>query len=158
MNEILNEEEDSEKFIEAKNEEVTAKLVYEKVIGPIRDMNSLSKNFNINFKIPGTLNEAIQISKNNNPELIIAKLEYEQSEKDVIIARSDLSPSATLSLESSKTDDLSSTYDERDKETIKATLSWPIYKGGKKNCVCFIYDENGLIISEVNYKNGEKID
>ena len=95
-------------------------------------MNSLSKNFNINFKIPSTLNEAIQISKNNNPELIIAKLEYEQSEKDVIIARSDLSPSATLSLESSKTDDLSSTYDERDKETIKATLSWPIFKGRKK--------------------------
>ena len=119
------------KFIEATNQEITAKLVYEKVIGPIRDMNSLSKNFNINFKIPGTLNEAIQISKNNNPELIIAKLEYEQSEKDVIIARSDLSPSATLSLESSKTDDLSSTYDERDKETIKATLSWPIFKGGK---------------------------
>ncbi len=119
------------KFIEATNQEITAKLVYEKVIGPIKDMNSLSKNFNINFKIPGTLNEAIQISKNNNPELIIAKLEYEQSEKDVIIARSDLSPSATLSLESSKTDDLSSTYDERDKETIKATLSWPIFKGGK---------------------------
>ena len=121
----------SAKFIEATNQEITAKLVYEKVIGPIKDMNSLSKNFNINFKIPGTLNEAIQISKNNNPELIIAKLEYEQSEKDVIIARSDLSPSATLSLESSKTDDLSSTYDERDKETIKATLSWPIFKGGK---------------------------
>ena len=119
------------KFIEATNQEITAKLVYEKVIGPIRDMNSLSKSFNINFKIPGTLNEAIQISKNNNPELIIAKLEYEQSEKDVIIARSDLSPSATLSLESSKTDDISSTYDERDKETIKATLSWPIFKGGK---------------------------
>ena len=54
------------KFIEATNQEITAKLVYEKVIGPIRDMNSLSKNFNINFKIPGTLNEAIQISKNNS--------------------------------------------------------------------------------------------
>ena len=119
------------KFIEAKNDEVTAKLVYEKIIGSIKDTNNLSKNSNINFEIPSTLNEAIQISKNNNPELIIAKLEYEQSEKDVIIARSDLSPSATLSLESSKTDDLSSTYDERDKETIKATLSWPIFKGGK---------------------------
>ena len=118
-------------FIEAKNEEVTAKLIYEKIIGSIGDMNSLSKSFDVSFKIPSTLNEAIQISKNNNPELIIAKLEYQQSEKDVSIAMSELSPSATISLESSKTDDLSSTYDERDKETIKATLSWPIFKGGK---------------------------
>ena len=119
------------KFIEATNQEITAKLVYEKVIGPIKDMNSLSKNFNINFKIPGTLNEAIQISKNNNPELIIAKLEYEQSEKDVQIAKSDLSPSATLSFESKETDDLSTTYDQQDKETVEATITWPIFSGGK---------------------------
>ena len=119
------------KFIEAKNEEITAKLTYEKVIGPIADINSLNKNLNINFEIPKSLNKAIEISKKNNPDLIIVSLEYEQSEKDVLIARSDLSPSATLSLESSKTDDLNSTYDERDKETITATISWPIFQGGK---------------------------
>ena len=119
------------KFIEAKNEEMTAKLTYEKVIGPITDINALNKNLNINFEIPNSLNKAIEISKKNNPDLIIVKLEYEQSEKDVKIAKSDLSPSATLSLESSKTDDLSSTYDERDKETITATISWPIFQGGK---------------------------
>ena len=119
------------KFIEAKNEEMTAKLTYEKVIGPITDINVLNKNLNINFEIPNSLNKAIEISKKNNPDLIIVKLEYEQSEKDVKIAKSDLSPSATLSLESSKTDDLSSTYDERDKETITATISWSIFQGGK---------------------------
>ena len=119
------------KFIEAKNEEVTAKLTYEKVIGPIIDIKVLNKNLNINFEIPKSLNKAIEISKEKNPDLIIAKLEYEQSEKDVKIAKSDLSPSATLSLESSKTEDLSSTYDERDKEIITATISWPIFQGGK---------------------------
>ena len=119
------------KFIEAKNEKITAKLTYEKVIGPITDINALNKNLNINFEIPNSLNKAIEISKNNNPELVIAKLEYEQSEKDVAIAKSDLSPSAILSLKSSKTNDLSSTYDERDKETITATISWPVYQGGK---------------------------
>ena len=36
-----------------------------------------------------------------------------------------------MSLESSKTEDLSSTYDERDKEIITATISWPIFQGGK---------------------------
>ena len=88
------------KFIEAKNEEVTAKLTYEKIIGPISDINTLNRNLNLNFEIPNSLNKAIEISKKNNPDLIIAKLEYKQSEKDVKIAKSDLSPSATLLLES----------------------------------------------------------
>jgi len=118
-------------FIQAKNEAVTAKLIYEEVVGPIVDSNSLDKNSNIDFETPVNLNKAIEISKNNNPEVLIAKLEYDQSEKDVIIARSDLAPSATLSLNSTETDDLSATYDERDKETITATISWPIFKGGK---------------------------
>ena len=119
------------KFIQVKNETVTAKLVYEKIIGPITDENSLDKNSDLIFQTPNSLNDAIEISKKNNPDLIIAKLEYEQSEKDVLIARADLSPSATLSLNSTKTDDLSSSYDERDKNVVKATISWPIFKGGK---------------------------
>ena len=63
--------------------------------------------------------------------LIIAKLELEQSQKDVQIAQSELAPSATISFESSQTDDLSSTYDERDKDILKATFTWPIFSGGK---------------------------
>ena len=63
--------------------------------------------------------------------LIISRLEYEQSEKDMIIARSDLSPSASLSFNSSKSDDVSSTIGESDKEILKATISWPIFNGGK---------------------------
>ena len=119
------------KFIEAKNEVVTAKLFYEKIIGTIANTDELKKELTLKFQIPENLNEAIKISKKNNPNLIIAKLDYEQSEKDVVIARSDLSPSATLSLNSTKTDDLSSIYDESDKETLKATISWPLFKGGK---------------------------
>ena len=119
------------KFIKTENEKITAKLVYEKIIGPIIDVNSLNKKSDLNFKIPENLNRAIEISKINNPNLIIAKLEYEQSEKDVIIARADLSPSAKVSLSSTKTDDASSSFDERDKEIATATISWPIFKGGK---------------------------
>ena len=55
----------------------------------------------------------------------------QQSEKDVTIARADLAPSVSLSFQSTKTEDLSSTYDERDKEVLKATVSWPIFSGGK---------------------------
>ena len=119
------------KFTQAKNETVTAKLVYEKIIGPIINIDDLNKKSDLNFEIPDNLNKAIEISKNNSPDLIIAKLDYVQSEKDVIIARADLSPSATLSLRSTKTDDTSSVYDERDKDVAQATISWPIFKGGK---------------------------
>ena len=119
------------KLIESQNEVLTSRLEYEKVIGPLENIDNFNNNYEINFEIPSSLNQAIEISKNNNPDLIISKLEYEQSEKDVTIAKSEFSPSATLSLESSKTDDLSATVDERDKETVKATISWPLFKGGK---------------------------
>ena len=119
------------KFLQAQNETVTAKLNYEKIIGPIADPNSLDKESDLNFALPVSLNEAIEISKKENPNLIISRLEYEQSEKDIIIARSDLSPSASLSFNSSKSDDVSSTIGERDKEILKATISWPIFNGGK---------------------------
>ena len=36
-----------------------------------------------------------------------------------------------LSLERSYTDDLSSTYDEREKDVLQATVSWPFQFGGK---------------------------
>jgi len=119
------------KFIQAKNKVVTAKLMYEKIIGPINNLNDLDKKYDLNFEIPTDLNQAIKISKISNPNLIISKLEYEQSKKDVTIARSDLSPSASLSFNRAETDDLSSSYYEKDKEILKATISWQIFKGGK---------------------------
>ena len=118
-------------FIQSENEIISSKLNYENVIGPILDTNLLEKNFSMNFTIPDNLINAIEVSKKNNPELIIAKLEYEQSEKDVLISRSDLSPTAKLSYESTRSEDVSSTLDERDKSILKATISWPLYLGGK---------------------------
>jgi len=119
------------KFIESENEVVTGKLIYENIIGEIENLNNVSEKLDFNLKLPQSLTEANEISQKNNPELIIAKLELQQSEKDIQIARAELSPSATLSFESSRTDDLSSTYNERDKEILKATVSWPIFAGGK---------------------------
>ena len=118
-------------FIQSQNEIISNKLNYENVIGPITDINSLKSNFAINLMLPESLRDAINISIKYNPELIIAKLEYKQSEKDVLISRSDLSPSAKLSYENSRSQDLSSSYDESNKNTLKATITWPIYSGGK---------------------------
>ena len=119
------------KFIQAKNDTMTSRLVYENVIGPIINSDDLNENSKLNIEIPKNLNEANDISKKRNPKLIIAKLEYLQSEKDIRIAESEMLPSASLSFEASQTEDLSSTYNERDKKILKATVKWPFYTGGK---------------------------
>ncbi len=118
-------------FIQAKNKTITSKLEYEKVIGPISNIEELNKKLDLKFQLPNSLINAIEISKKNNPNLIIAKLEYEKSEKDVSIAKADLSPTAKLSFNSTKTNDFSTSYDEKDKESITATISVPIFKGGE---------------------------
>ncbi len=118
-------------FIQAQSDLLTSKLNYENIIGPLGNAQSLDKSSIMSYQIPGSLNSAIEQSKKSNPDLIIAEMEYEQSKKDTSIARSELVPSAKLSLEKSYSDDLSATYDERDKETLKATVTWPFYSGGK---------------------------
>ena len=120
-------------FINAKNDLVTAKLTYEKIIGPLANIDLINGSINLDFNIPESLAKAIELSIGNNPNLIIAKLEYEQSQQDVKIAMSEFSPTATLSAESSKSNDLSSTVDEREQETLKAEISWPLFKGGKNS-------------------------
>ena len=55
------------KFINAKNEVTTSKLIYEKVIGSISDLKKLDDDLNIDVQIPENLIKAIEISKTNNP-------------------------------------------------------------------------------------------
>ena len=119
------------KLIQAENDFLTSKLNYENVIGTINDTEALDKSSITIVNLPNELNSAIEISKKGNPDLIIAQLEYEQSKKDTTSARSDLAPTATLSFDRSKTDDLSSTYDEKEQDTLNATITWPFFSGGK---------------------------
>ena len=119
-------------FTQAKSDLLIAKLTYENIIGNISDPNKLKKNSNAIVSIPKTLKEAISLSKQNNPDIKIAKFDLAQSEKDLAISESDLMPTASLSLERSYADDISSTVDEREKDILKATVSWPFYSGGKK--------------------------
>ena len=118
-------------FTQSKSDLLIAKLTYENIIGKISDPNQLKKNSKSIVSIPNSLNEAINLSKQNNPDIKIAKFDLAQSEKDVAISESDLKPTASLSLERSYSDDISSTIDEREKDILKATVSWPFYSGGK---------------------------
>ena len=119
-------------FAKSKSDLLISKLNYENIIGKINDPNNLKKSSNAIVNIPKTLSEAINLSKQNNPDILIAKLDLEKSKKDIAISESDLKPTASVSLEKSYTDDLSSTIAERNKDILKATVSWPFYSGGKK--------------------------
>ena len=145
------------KLIQAENELLTSKLNYENIIGSLTDARSLDKKSIKDYPLPDNLNSAIELSKKNNPDLIIAKLEYEQAKKDKTIAKSDLAPTANLSLERSYTDDFSATYDEREKDTLKATITWPFYSGGKNlaslNKSSSLETRSRLLLDSVTKKN-----
>ena len=119
-------------FTQAKSELMISKLNYENIIGKILDPSKLKKSAKAIISVPDNLSKAIELAKQYNPVIKIAKLELNQSEKDLAISEADLKPTASLSLERSYTDDLSSTYDRKDKDILKATISWPFYSGGKK--------------------------
>ena len=145
------------KLIQAENELLTSKLNYENIIGSLKDPKSLDKKSIKEYSLPQNLKSAIELSIKNNPNLIIAKLEYDQAQKDKTIAKSDLAPSANLSLERSYTDDLSTTYDEREKDTLKATVTWPFYSGGKNlasiNKSSSLETRSRLILDSVTKQN-----
>jgi len=118
------------KLIKAETELITSKAEFEKITR-VSIPEDVGPNDNIIIKLPTSLEEAITISEKKNPKLKIAKLDSLISEKELSIEKSKLSPSASLNYSKSENSDLSSTIDKSNKETVKATLSWPIIKGGK---------------------------
>ena len=121
------------KFISAETELLTAKSNFERIIGlPAPDKiikNNFMKNISLNF--PKNLNNALNFSKQNNPKLLLAKIDYKISEKNLDIEKSKFSPSASINYTQSQNKDFSSSVNEIDKETLKATVSIPLFKGGK---------------------------
>ena len=117
-------------LIAAQNELVTSKANFEKIIGkqPSENIQEIKKT---NLSVPGSLAAAYNISNSENPDQLIAMLEYEQSKMDVVIAGSKLSPSATLSYKIAEQDDFSATVKDRTQKTVKATASWPLFAGGR---------------------------
>ena len=122
----------SAKLTQARSESMINKLNYENIIGKLLDANKLKKSYKAIVKLPNELSTAINLSKEYNPNIKIAQIELNQSKKDVAIAETNLKPTATLSFERSYSDDTSATYDEREKDVLKATVSWPFYSGGSK--------------------------
>ena len=121
------------KYIAAETELLTAKSNFVRIIRLPAPEKIIKDDFikNINLNFPRDLKAALTISEINNPELLLAKLDYKISEKNVDIEKSKFSPSASINYTQSQNKDFSSTIDEKDEETLKATVTIPLFKGGK---------------------------
>ena len=117
-------------LIKAKTELLSSKTNFERITGEkILNLEESSKKISLN--LPKTLNSSIELSKLNNLNLLLSKLDYEISVKELNIERARLSPSASIKVSKSENKEFSTTIDEKDDETVKATITWPIIKGGE---------------------------
>ena len=117
-------------LIKAKTELLVSKTNFERVTREkVPNIKSLDERAFLS--LPKSLKKSLDLADLNNVDLLISKLDYEIAVKDLNIERSRLSPSASLNYSRSENTDLSSTIDETDEETVKATITWPIVKGGE---------------------------
>ena len=118
------------KLITARNELISGKKNFQKIIGS-KSPEEINLSFIPNLSTPTSLRTASAISDQINPRLNLAKIDLEIAKRELFAARGDLSPSASISYEKKKNYDLSTTIDEREQEEVKATVKWPLFKGGK---------------------------
>ena len=121
------------KSITANTELLVAKSNFERIIISSAPNEVIKDNFveiiSLNY-IYG-LNTALIFSEKNNPKLLLAKLDYKISKKNVNIEKSKFSPSASVNYTKSQNKDYNSTTDQIDNEILKATVTIPIFKGGE---------------------------
>ena len=117
------------KLIAAQNDLVTSKANFEKIVGKKASEN-IEEIKEIKLNLPESLAAAYSISQSENPNLQIAFLEFKKAKLDVVIASSDLSPSATLKYKIAEQDDFSATIKDRTQQTVTATATWPLFAGG----------------------------
>ena len=117
-------------LIKSETELLASKTNFERVTRE-KAPETKSLNKKVFISLPNSLEESLELASLNNVDLLISKLNYEIAIKDQKIERARLSPSASLNYSKSENNDFSSTVDEIDQETIKATITWPIVKGGE---------------------------
>ena len=120
-------------LIAADTELLVAKSNFERIIRLTAPTDIAQDNFieTVGLNFPSSLNSTLSISERYNPKLLLAKLDFQISEKNVNIEKSKFSPSASINYTKSQSKDFSSTLDDIDQETFKATVTIPLFKGGE---------------------------
>ena len=140
------------KLITATNELISGKKNFQKIIGS-KAPNEIDLSLFPNLSMPTSLDTAIAISDQINPRLNLAKIDLEIAKRELYVARGDMSPSASITYEKKKNYDLSTSVDEREQEQVKATVKWPLFKGGKNissvKKASFKLKEKELILQDI---------
>ena len=117
-------------LINAKTELLSSHTNFKRVIGEkVPNAESLLKK--VFLTLPNSLDSSLELANLKNISLLISKLDYEISIKKLNIEKARLSPSASINYSKSESKDFSSAIDEVDQESVKATITWPIIKGGE---------------------------
>ena len=117
-------------LINAETELLASKKNFERVTRE-KTPNILNLSEKVFLNLPDSLEQSLQLANSMSLDLLISNLDYEIAVKDLNIEKARLSPSASLNYSKSQNNDFSSTIDETDEETVKATITWPIIKGGE---------------------------
>ena len=148
-------------LINAETEFLSSKINFERVT---REKIPNAKNLieKIYLILPNSIDASLELANLNNTNLLISKLNYEISTKELNIEKARFSPSASINYSKSENKDLNSTIDETDQETVKATITWPLIKGGenvstikksslnKQRSQLILQDTKNKIISETS--------
>ena len=148
-------------LIKAKTELLSSKTNFERVTREkIPNIETIQEN--IRLDLPNSLNDSLDVANIKNINLLISKLNYEIAIKDLNIERARLSPSASIKVSKSEKKDFSSTVDQKDDETVEATITWPLIKGGenissikkanydKQKADLLLQDEKNKIITDTS--------
>ena len=117
-------------LIKAKTEMFSSKTNFKRITRE-EAPNSLNLNEKVELILPNTLSASLELANLNNVDILLSQLDYEIAVKNLNIERARLSPSASINYSKSANKDFSSTIDDTDQETVKATVTWPIIKGGE---------------------------
>jgi outer membrane protein len=117
-------------LINAKTELLVSNTNFKRVTRE-KEPNTEILSEKISLILPNSLNASIELADLNNTNILISKLNFEISVKELNIEKARLSPSASINYSKSENKDFSSTIDEVDQESVKATVTWPIIKGGE---------------------------
>ena len=102
------------------------------------------------------------MSNSSNISYLISQLNYEIAARELNIERARFSPSASIKVSKSENKDFSSTLDEKEDESVKASITWPIIKGGenissvkkstfdKQRAKLFLQDSKNKIITDTS--------
>lgn len=120
-------------FLNAENELLINTINFKNVIG--YDPKNLEEISNVNFSIPKSLQDTIDLAQKNNATLKISEFSLKKAQEDYKSAVAELGPSFKLSYGITDYDDYSSSFDKTKQSLAKAEVSIPLYQGGKQNSV-----------------------